>query len=245
MKNIKLIIEFDGSNFCGWQRQPKGRTVQKVIETAIFKATGEEILINGSSRTDAGVHARAMVANFFTDSTIPGDKFREAINTRLPEDVSIIKSEEVREDFHARYSSKGKTYSYTIVNRYERLSLGHQYLYHYRYNLDIEAMRKACEYFIGIHDFKAFMSPGSSIKTTVRNVTDLFIEQEDQDKIKIFISADGFLYNMVRIIVGTLIKVGNGKLKAEEIESIIKEGNRKRAGMCVPPNGLILEKVFY
>lgn len=245
MKNIKLIIEFDGSNFCGWQRQPKGRTVQKVIETAIFKATGEEILINGSSRTDAGVHARAMVANFFTDSTIPGDKFREAINTRLPEDVSIIKSEEVRDDFHARYSSKGKTYSYTIVNRYERLSLGHQYLYHYRYNLDIEAMRKACEYFIGIHDFKAFMSPGSSIKTTVRNVTDLFIEQEDQDKIKIFISADGFLYNMVRIIVGTLIKVGNGKLKAEEIESIIKEGNRKRAGMCVPPNGLILEKVFY
>lgn len=244
MRNIKLIIEFDGSNFCGWQRQPQGRTVQKVVETAIFKATGEDIMINGSSRTDAGVHAREMVANFFTNSTIPGDKFREAINTRLPEDVSIIKSEEVDEAFHARYSSKGKTYSYTIVNRYERLSLGHQYLYHYKYKLDVNAMRNACKYFIGSHDFRAFMSPGSSIKTTVRNVQKLYIEQ-NEDKIKIYITADGFLYNMVRIIVGTLLKVGNGKLKAENIEDIIKEGNRKRAGMCVPPNGLILEKVFY
>lgn len=244
MRNIKLLIEFDGSNFCGWQRQPKGRTVQKCIETAIFKVTGEEIMINGSSRTDAGVHAKEMVANFFTNSTIPSEKFREAINTRLPEDVSIIKSEEVDEDFHARYSSKGKTYSYTIVNRYERLSLGHQYLYHCRYHLDVEAMREACNYFIGKHDFKAFMSHGSSIKTTVRTIKELYIEFEE-DKIKIFITADGFLYNMVRIIVGTLIKVGNGRLAAREIEDIIKEGNRKRAGMCVPPNGLILEKVFY
>lgn len=244
MRNIKLIIEFDGSNFCGWQRQPKGRTVQKVIETAIFKATGEDIMINGSSRTDAGVHAREMVANFFTNSTIPGEKFREAINTRLPEDVSIIKSEEVDENFHARYSSKGKTYSYTIINRYERLSLGQQYLYHYKYDLDVNKMREACEYFIGKHDFRAFMSPGSSIKTTVRTIKELHIEQ-NLDEIKIFITADGFLYNMARIIVGTLIKVGNGKLESEEIKNIIIEGNRKRAGMCVPPNGLILEKVFY
>ena len=244
MKNIKLIIEFDGSNFCGWQRQPVGRSVQKVIETAIFKATGENIMINGSSRTDAGVHARGMVANFFTNSSIPGDKFREAINTRLPEDVSIIKSEEVDKDFHARYSSKGKTYSYTIVNRYERLSLGYQYLHHCRYKLNVDEMRNACKYFIGSHDFRAFMSPGSSIKTTIRNIKDMYIEQSG-DKIKIIITADGFLYNMVRIIVGTLIRVGNGKLKAEDIENIIIEGNRKRAGMCVAPNGLILEKVFY
>lgn len=244
MRNIKLIIEFDGSAFCGWQRQPKGRTVQKEIEVAIFKATGEEVQINGSSRTDAGVHAKAMVANFFTNSTIPGDKFREAINVRLPEDVSIVKSEEVAENFHARYSSSGKTYSYTIVNRYERLSLGHQYLYHYRYNLDIDRMREACKFFIGTHDFRAFMSPGSSIKTTVRTIKDLHIESEG-DHIKIFITADGFLYNMVRIIVGTLLKVGNNKLEPEAIKSIIEEGNRKRAGMCAPPNGLVLEKVFY
>ena len=244
MKNIKLIIEFDGSNFSGWQRQPKGRTVQKEIEKAIFKATGEEIMINGSSRTDAGVHAREMVANFFTNSTIPGEKFREALNTRLPHDVSIIKSEEVDEEFHARYSSIGKTYSYTIINRYERLSLGHQYLYHCKYNLNVDEMRIACKYFIGTHDFRAFMSPGSSIKTTTRTIQELYIEQKGNE-IKIFITADGFLYNMVRIIVGTLIKVGNGKLVAGEIISIIEEGNRKRAGMCVPPNGLVLEKVFY
>ncbi len=244
MRNIKLVIEFDGSAFCGWQRQPKGRTVQKTIESAICKVIGEDIIINGSSRTDAGVHAREMVANFSTNSTIPGDKFREAINTKLPMDVSIIKSEEVNKDFHARYSSKGKTYSYTIVNRYERLSLGYQYLYQYRYKLDVDKMRAACKYFIGSHDFRAFMSIGSSIKTTIRTIKELYIERNGAE-IKIFITGDGFLYNMVRIIVGTLIKVGNGKLPAEEIKNIIIEGNRKKAGICVPPNGLILEKVFY
>lgn len=244
MRNIKIIIEFDGSNFCGWQKQPKGRTVQQTIEKAISKATNEDVEINGSSRTDAGVHAKGLVANFFTNSTIPGDKFREAINSRLPEDVSIVKSEEVDENFHARYSSKGKTYSYTIINRYERLSLGHQYLYHYRYQLDIEKMKKACQYFIGKHDFSAFMSPGSSIKTTVRTISDIHIEQKG-NKIVVYVTGDGFLYNMVRIIVGTLLKIGNGKLEPEDIPEIIKEKNRKRAGMCVPPNGLILEKVFY
>ena len=244
MKNIKLTIEFDGSNFCGWQKQPKGRTVQETIEKAIFKATNEQIEINGSSRTDSGVHAKCMVANFFTNSTIPSEKFREAINVRLPEDVSIIRSEEVDENFHARYSSKGKTYSYTIINRYERLSLGHQYLYHYRYPLDFNKMEEACKYFLGTHDFKAFMSPGSSIKTTVRTIYELYLKK-DGEKIQIFITGNGFLYNMVRIIVGTLLKVGNGKIKPDEIEDIIKEGNRKRAGMCVPAKGLILEKVFY
>ncbi|MBE6071620.1 MAG: tRNA pseudouridine(38-40) synthase TruA [Clostridium butyricum] len=244
MKNIKLTIEFDGSNFCGWQKQPKGRTVQETIEKAIHKATNEQIEINGSSRTDAGVHAKCMVANFFTNSTIPSEKFREAINVRLPEDVSIIKSEEVDEKFHARYSSKGKTYSYTIINRYERLSLGHQYLYHYRYKLDFDKMNEACKYFIGKHDFSAFMSPGSSIKTTIRTIYDLSLKK-DGERIQVFITGNGFLYNMVRIIVGTLLKVGNGKIEPCEIKDIIKDGNRKRAGMCVPPNGLILEKVFY
>ena len=185
-----------------------------------------------------------MVANFYTNSTIPGEKFREALNIHLSKDVSIIKSEEVPQDFHARYSSKGKTYSYTIIHRYERVSFGHQYVYHWRHDLDIDDMIKACKYFIGRHDFKAFMSPGSSIKTTVRTITDLHIEC-DGEKIKILVSADGFLYNMVRIIVGTLIKVGNKKIKPEDIQDIILEGNRKRAGMVVPPNGLVLEKVFY
>lgn len=244
MRNIKLVIEFDGTNFCGWQRQKKDRTVQGCIENAILKITGERSLTNGSSRTDAGVHAKAMVANFFTNSKIPGERFREALNTKLPDDVAIIKSEEVDSDFHARYSSKGKMYSYTIVNRYEKLSFGKQYLHHVRDELNVNNMIKACEYFLGKHDFSAFMSPGSSAKTTVRTITDIHIEQ-NENIIKIFVSADGFLYNMVRIIVGTLIKVGNGKINVEDIEDIIKEGNRKRAGMCVPPNGLVLEKVFY
>ncbi|MBW6410412.1 tRNA pseudouridine(38-40) synthase TruA [Clostridium weizhouense] len=244
MRNIKLVIEFDGTNFCGWQRQKQDRTVQGCIENAILKVTGEKSLTNGSSRTDAGVHAKAMVANFFTNSKIPGEKFREALNTKLPEDVAIIKSEEVNSDFHARYSSKGKMYSYTIVNRYEKLSFGKQYLHHVREKLNVNNMINACEYFLGKHDFRAFMSPGSSVKTTVRTITDIHIEQ-NENIIKIFVSADGFLYNMVRIIVGTLIKVGNGKINVEDIEDIIKEGNRKRSGMCVPPNGLVLEKVFY
>lgn len=244
MRNIKLVIEFDGTNFCGWQRQIKDRTVQGCLENAILKITGEKSLTNGSSRTDGGVHAKAMVANFLTNSKIPGEKFREALNTKLPDDISIIKSEEVHNGFHARYSSKGKMYSYTIVNRYEKVSFGKQYLYHVRRELNLENMKLACTYFIGKHDFKAFMSPGSSAKTTIRTIKEFYIEQNG-DNIKIYISADGFLYNMVRIIVGTLINVGIGKTKIEEVEDIINEGVRKRAGMCVPPNGLVLEKVFY
>ncbi len=244
MRNIKLIIEFDGTNFCGWQRQVKDRTVQGCLENAILKITGEKSLTNGSSRTDGGVHAKAMVANFITNSSIPGEKFREALNTKLPDDISIIKSEEVDMEFHARYSSKGKMYSYTIVNRYEKLAFGKQYLHHVRKELNVEDMKKACEHFWGKHDFKAFMSPGSSAKTTVRTITDFYIE-ENKNVIRIFISADGFLYNMVRIIVGTLINVGTGKTKLQDVNNIINDGIRKNAGMCVPPNGLVLEKVFY
>ncbi|NFT06437.1 MULTISPECIES: tRNA pseudouridine(38-40) synthase TruA [Clostridium] len=244
MRNIKLIIEFDGTNFCGWQRQIKDRTVQGCLEKAILKITGEKSLTNGSSRTDGGVHAKAMVANFITNSSIPGEKFREALNTKLPDDIAVIKSEEVDMDFHARYSSKGKMYSYTIVNRYEKLSFGKQYVHHVRKELNVEDMKKACECFIGKHDFKAFMSPGSSAKTTVRTIQEFYIEK-NENVIKIFISADGFLYNMVRIIVGTLINIGTGKTKLEDVDNIINDGIRKRSGMCVPPNGLVLEKVFY
>lgn len=244
MRNIKITIEFDGTRYCGWQRQKNGISVQETIEKAIYKATGEEILINGSSRTDAGVHAKDMTANFFTESSIPGNKFREALNVRLPKDISIIKSEEVPEDFHARYCSKGKTYSYTIIHRYERVSFGHQYVYHYRHHLDTNLMKEACRYFIGTHDFSAFMTPGSSIKNTVRTISDLHIEEE-KDVIKVYVTADGFLYNMVRIIVGTLLKIGNERLKPEEVKEIIETKNRKKAGMVVPPNGLVLEKVYY
>ena len=244
MRNIKLTIEYDGTSYGGWQKQKNNRTIQQCIEEAIKLLTGEEVELIGSSRTDAGVHAKGMVANFITNSKIPSDKFREAINTKLPDDIGIIKSEEVDKNFHSRYDSKGKTYCYTLVNRYEKVCLGRSYVYQVRDELNYNLMKDAAKYFLGKHDFKAFKTNGSSVKTSVRTISGLELELKG-DVLKIFISADGFLYNMVRIIVGTLIEVGKGKIKPEDIESIIKNGDRSKAGPCVPPNGLVLEKVFY
>ena len=244
MRNIKLTIEYDGTSYGGWQKQKNNRTIQQCIEETIRLLTGEEVELIGSSRTDAGVHAKGMVANFITNSQIPADKFREAINTKLPDDIGIIKSEEVDKNFHSRYDSKGKTYCYTLVNRYEKVCIGRNYVYQVRDELNYNLMKEAAKYFLGKHDFKAFKTNGSSVKTSVRTISGLELELKD-DVIKIFVSADGFLYNMVRIIVGTLIEVGKGKIKPEDIESIIKNGDRSKAGPCVPPNGLVLEKVFY
>ena len=244
MRNIKLTIEYDGTSYGGWQKQKNNRTIQQCIEEAIRLLIGEEVELIGSSRTDAGVHAKGMVANFITNSQIPADKFREAINTKLPDDIGIIKSEEVDKNFHSRYDSKGKTYCYTLVNRYEKVCIGRNYVYQVRDELNYNLMKEAAKYFLGKHDFKAFKTNGSSVKTSVRTISGLELELKD-DVIKIFVSADGFLYNMVRIIVGTLIEVGKGKIKPEDIESIIKNGDRSKAGPCVPPNGLVLEKVFY
>ena len=244
MRNIKLTIEYDGTSYGGWQKQKNNRTIQQCIEEAIKLLTGEEVELIGSSRTDAGVHAKGMVANFITNSKIPSDKFREAINTKLPDDIGIIKSEEVDKNCHSRYDSKGKTYCYTLVNRYEKVCLGRSYVYQVRDELNYNLMKDAAKYFLGKHDFKAFKTNGSSVKTSVRTISGLELELKG-DVLKIFISADGFLYNMVRIIVGTLIEVGKGKIKPEDIESIIRNGDRSKAGPCVPPNGLVLEKVFY
>lgn len=244
MRNIRLIIEYDGTNYFGWQKQKKGITIQDTIEKAIKKVTGEDVELIGSSRTDSGVHARGMVANFKTDSKIPEEKFREAINSKLPDDIGIIKSEEVNEGFHSRYASLGKTYSYTIINRYEKVALDRNYALQVKDILNIEDMEEACKYFIGKHDFKAFRTTGSSVKTSVRTIKELYVKK-DKDIIKIYITADGFLYNMVRIIVGTLIEVGKGKIKSESIRDIINSGERTKAGPCVPARGLVLEKVYY
>lgn len=244
MKNIKLVIEYDGAHYGGWQKQNNNKTIQGVLEKAISKATGEEIEVIGSSRTDAGVHAKGMVANFKTNSSIPAERFREAINRNLPDDIAILSSEEVTGEFHSRYSSKGKTYSYTIINRYEKVAIGKDYCCHVKEPLNVENMEEACKYFIGKHDFSAFKTNGSSVKTSVRTVSELYIEK-NQENIKIYISADGFLYNMVRIIVGTLVEVGKGKIKVEDIPKIIKSLDRTKAGPCIKANGLVLEKVFY
>ncbi len=244
MRNIKLTIEYDGTNYLGWQRQKVGNTIQGTLEEAIEVLTNETVETIGSSRTDAGVHAKGFVANFKTSSKIPADKYREAINHKLPDDIVILKSEEVDEEFHARYNAMGKTYSYSILNREVPSAINRNYVYHVKRRLDIEAMREACNYFIGTHDFVSFKSSGSSVKTTVRTISELYLE-EQEDTIKIYVTGDGFLYNMVRIIVGTLIMVGFNKIKPNEIENIIKEKDREKAGICVPAKGLVLEKVYY
>ncbi|MDY2728761.1 MAG: tRNA pseudouridine(38-40) synthase TruA [Clostridiales bacterium] len=248
MKNIKLTIEYDGTHYGGWQKQNNNSTIQEEIQKAISKITNEDINLIGSSRTDAGVHARGMVANFKTESKVPPEKFREAINTKLPDDIGIIKSEEVPLDFHARYDSKGKTYCYTIINRLEKVAISKNYVYHVKDKLDIELMKKSCEHFVGKHDFKAFKTSGSSVKTSIRTISDLHIETFNSEygtKIMFYITADGFLYNMVRIIVGTVVDVGRGKIKESIIGDIIKSGARNKAGHCAPASGLTLLKVYY
>lgn len=244
MKNVKLTIEYDGTNYSGWQRQKNAVTVQQIIEDVLNSITGEEQKVTGSSRTDAGVHAKGFVGNFFTDSPIPASKFRDVLNSKLPEDIVILKSEEADTEFNARFDSKGKTYSYTVLNRKQRPALGRNYVYHFKRELNIDAMNIAVKSFIGTHDFNAFKSSGGSAKTTVRTISDLHIQVEG-DNITFYITGNGFLYNMVRIIVGTLIQVGIGRLKPEDISSIILSKEREKAGPCIPASGLCLEKVYY
>ena len=244
MNNIKLTIEYDGTNYYGWQKQKEMKTVQGEIEEAILLVTKEKCEVIGSSRTDAGVHARGFVANFKTNSKVPPERFREALNVKLPNDIVVIKSEKVEDNFHARYNAKGKTYQYYILNDDIPSALMRNQLYHYKYDLDVESMKEAAKYFIGTHDFAAFKTQGSSVKGTVRTIFDVKVEKIEKT-IRISVSGDGFLYNMVRIIVGTLIRVGRNKIPASSIIDIINKKDRALAGDCVPPNGLVLKEVYY
>lgn len=244
MKNVKLIIEYDGTRYSGWQRQNNAVTVQQTIEETLNRITGEKAKIIGSSRTDAGVHAKGFTGNFFTESPIPADKFRDVLNSKLPEDIVILNSEETSLDFNARFNSKGKTYSYTIINSKQRPAIGRNYVYHFKRELNVTAMTEAARYFIGTHDFNAFKSSGGSTKTTVRTISELNIKTNN-DQIIFYITGDGFLYNMVRIIVGTLIEVGIGRIKPEAVLEIILSKQREKAGPCIPAAGLCLEKVYY
>ena len=244
MRNIKLTLEYDGTNYLGWQKQPKGITVQGSVEEALRKLTKEEVSIVGCSRTDSKVHAKGYICNFKTNSGIPAEKFREALNFYLPEDIAVIDSVEVNENFHARYDCIGKMYSYTIVNTRSRMPLCRNFAYHVKHEINIDRMKEAAKFFIGTHDFEAFRNLGSSVKTTVRTITKLDIIQENE-YIKIYIAADGFLYNMVRIIVGTLIDVGMGKKEPCHIKNILESKDRKNAGKTCPPQGLCLFEVYY
>ncbi len=245
MRNIKLTIMYDGKDFNGWQKQPNKLNIQGTIEKVISEMTGEEIELNASGRTDAGVHSFGQVANFKTNSKIPIDKFPIAINSKIKKSIVITNAEEVEERFHSRYNCKKKTYRYIIDNS-EFPTPMYRYLeYHIPNKLNIEAMKKAAKYFEGEHDFKAFKSSGTSSKSSVRTIYKAEIKKTENNRIYIELTGNGFLYNMVRIIAGTLVEVGLGKIKPEEIKTIIESKDRQKAGKTLPAHGLYLMNVNY
>lgn len=244
MKRVKLTVAYDGTNYCGWQVQPNGITVQEVLNQCLSEFTGENIETIGASRTDAGVHALGNVAVFDTEMRMPGDKFSFALNQRLPEDIRIQKSEEVDADFHPRYVKSQKTYEYRILNC--RFPIPTERFYsHFTYiPLDVDKMKEAASYLIGEHDFKSFCGTGAQVKTTVRTVKEIQIEKSG-DRITIRITGEGFLFNMVRIIAGTLMDIGGGLYPPEKMKEILEAKDRKKAGPTAPARGLTLMKIQY
>lgn len=244
MRNIKLTIEYDGKGFNGWQKQPDRLNIQGEIEKAIEEITGEKVDLTASGRTDAGVHSLGQTANFKTDSKIPTEKFAKAINSRLKKSIVIKSAEEVDEKFHSRYSVKSKTYRYIINNSENGTAIYRGLEYHVPMKLDYEKMNEAIKYFIGEHDFKAFKASGTSSKSSVRKILDGSVRKEGE-RVIIEVTGTGFLYNMVRIISGTLLDVGLGKIKPEDIPSIIESKDRTKAGKTLPAHGLYLLQVNY
>ncbi len=231
-------------NLIGWQKQPNKLNIQGEIEQVIERITGEPVELNASGRTDAGVHALGQVANFKTNSNIPIEKIPLALNTYLKKSIRILKAEEVDEKFHSRLSCKEKTYRYIINNSEYGTALYRNMEYCFPQKLDVEAMKRAVKYFIGEHDFKAFKASGTSAKSSIRTIYNASVDK-NVDKIYIELTGNGFLYNMVRIISGTLLEVGLGKIKPEEIPEIIESKDRRKAGKTLPPQGLYLVEVKY
>ena len=244
MRRIKLVVSYDGTAYCGWQLQPNGVTIEEVLNKALSSLLKEDIQVIGASRTDSGVHAMGNVAVFDTESRIPGDKICFALNQRLPDDVRIQASEEVPLTFHPRKVNCVKTYEYKILNRKIDMPLQRLYSHFCYFNLDLEKMQKAASYLIGEHDFKSFCTVRTQAEETVRTIYSLTVTKAD-DLITIRISGSGFLYNMVRILVGTLIGVGRGAIAPEQIPAILEAKDRQAAGMTVPPQGLTLVKIDY
>ena len=245
MRNIKLTIEYDGKDFNGWQKQPGKPNIQGSIEYAIEQITGEKIELFASGRTDAGVHAYGQVANFKTNSNLPIEKFPIAINTKLKRSIRILNAEEVKESFHSRLTCKRKTYRYVINNSPIASAIYRNLETHIPQKLNVDKMKKAIKYFEGEHDFKAFKASGTSSKNSVRKIYKAEIIEKDNNRIFIQLTGSGFLYNMVRIIAGTLVDVGLEKIEPEDIPNIILSGKRELAGKTLQPNGLFLLNVEY
>ena len=244
MRNLLLTISYDGSAYHGWQVQENAVTVQEVFQSAVKKLFSQDIDIKGCSRTDSGVHANKYCLSFKTDKDIPNENIVMALNTYLPKDIAVLSCTDVPEDFHARYNVKTKKYVYKLYNGKIRNPFLDKYAYQYRYDIDAEYLNREAQAFCGTHDFAGFCSAHSGVEDTVRTVKSFSVER-DGDIVLFTVEADGFLYNMVRIMVGTLIFVAEGKIKAGELESVIESKNRRLAGKTAPPQGLYLDEINY
>lgn len=247
MKNIAMRILYDGTNYHGWQWQKNGITVQQVIEDALSELTGAPVKVTGCSRTDAGVHALDYVFSFRSGTGIPVDKLPYALNYRLGRDISAVCAWEVPPDFSARFSARGKRYIYRIWNARMQNPFLTRYSWHIPYHLDTAAMAAAAPLLEGTHDFAGFMASGGDQKTTVRTIRLCAAETDPQqpESITVTVEADAFLYNMVRIITGTLAEIGMGRIRPEELPGIISSRDRRKCGLTAPPQGLFLKKVYY
>ena len=244
MKRIKLTVAYDGTDYCGWQIQKNGVTVEEVLNRALSRLTGEKITVTGASRTDAGVHARGNVAVFDTDTRIPAERIAYAVNALLPEDVVVVRSEEVPAGWHPRKCVSVKTYEYRILNREFPDPVRRRDTYFVPFPLSLERMRRAADYLKGTHDFKSFCSAQTTVEDTVRTIYELEVEQSG-DLFTIRVRGNGFLYNMVRIIEGTLAGVGRGYFEPGEVERMLEEKDRTKAGVTAPPQGLTLVGIEY
>ena len=244
MRRIRTILSYDGTNYVGWQTQPNGVAVQEKVEQAIFEVTGERASLQGSGRTDSGVHARAQVAHFDTAARMAADKFAIALNTHLPGDIRVLYSEETDPAFHARFSAKEKQYRYFVQTGPHADVFLRKYALHAYMPLDLDLMNKAAALVVGTHDYSAFMSTGREVESAVRTVT--LSRWEKQGNLLVYsVQGNGFLYNMVRILVGTMLGMGSGRLPADAMEKALSSLSRKDAGPTAPPHGLVLWRVKY
>ena len=245
MRNFKIILQYEGTRYQGWQRQESTQnTIQGKLERLLSRIAGEPVELQASGRTDAGVHARGQTANFHMDTQLSAEAMMEQINAYLPEDIGVISIEEVPERFHSRLNAKGKTYRYRVLNSAVPHVFDRRYVYAFPEKLDVEAMRRAACLLCGTHDYRAFTSAKRSRKSTVRTVDAIEIERIG-DELRFTFSGNGFLFHMVRILMGTLLEVGSGKREAEEMTLLLENGKREDAGPLVPACGLALMEVRY
>lgn len=245
MKRVKLTVAYDGTNYCGWQVQPNGITVEEVLNQHLSELLREPIRVVGASRTDAGVHALGNVAVFDTTARMPAEKISFALNTRLPQDIRIQESREVAAVFHPRFCNTVKTYEYKILNRRFADPTKRLYSLFYYIPLDTERMKKAAAYLVGEHDFKSLCTHKAEVENTVRTIYDVEVLKDADDMITVRIRGNGFLYNMVRIIVGTLLRVGSGYYEPDYMKELLEAKDRQAAGETAPPQGLTLVKIEY